>query len=322
MPLLRRLLACLLFIASAPGAAPPNPSLEAARAILRVPANRSSWAYIAAHSGKRDHAFIWTQDGLEVEQWNAKAAATAGLPPVQRSVRDGAVFLAYKGAELKVPEDGAHDDTLAVHTLDQLVRQDSPVFWCLDSWNSSDPAFLSLPPAQWRQLVREFGKEAVEYRFSGFANEPKWFLYMLDNDENHRYFLGDPFARQDLFIVDPHPDARSFAAYVAGVRPEVTVRLLVQYATPELEAAVHRYARRHKARVELKRNPSITQRLVIFDGGDAWDVGDAPGEDKTPPAYITPRSDRRAGPLRNRMERYWAPPVQRKKGSPAAAPES
>jgi hypothetical protein len=140
-------------------------SLDVARAIVAIPQNRSSWNDHIVEGDYRN--FIWTGDGDQVERWNELAGAGAGLEDAVQRVENGEdVFITYKGRTLQAPVvQDREDDTIQVHTLNLLVKADSEIRFCVDSYHSSDICFLPLPPKDWRALEQEFGAAAVAYRF-------------------------------------------------------------------------------------------------------------------------------------------------------------
>ena len=171
---MKRLLASL-FTALAVGAAQPAPPpptspattpLAAARAILAIPLNHSSWNdYIVLP--KHNDGFLWTEFGEQIERWNRLAGSVPGAAKVDKKIIDGRyVYLSYRGRTLQAPvKESREDDTIEVHTLSRLVKSDWDIRFCVDSWHTSDLAFLALPPATWRTLEHQFGADAVRYRF-------------------------------------------------------------------------------------------------------------------------------------------------------------
>lgn len=170
-------------------------SISAARSILAVPEDESSWDCIL---GERD-SFIWTDDDQLVRTWNG-IAARSKLPPVghrvDSSAGDESEFLTYKGKTVEVPLTHSGDDGLIVlHTLARLVRQDSDIRFCVDSGHSSDLAFLELAPAAWKALEKEFGRKAVAYRFLPLPEDLAEFLEQAFSEENNREY-GEPEGSQ------------------------------------------------------------------------------------------------------------------------------
>jgi hypothetical protein len=56
------------------------------------------------------------------------------------------------------------------------VKHDSDIRFCVDSWHSSDRAFIALPPVDWQALEKEFGKEEIAYRFLELPKDLQHFL--------------------------------------------------------------------------------------------------------------------------------------------------
>lgn len=137
--------------------------ISLARAMLNVPASDSSWPRML----ESQIEFIWDEYGEEVADWNKLVAAVEGLPEVDaEGDDDGNIFYSYRERSVLVPfEDEPGDALIGIHTLAQLVKADSELRFCRDSWGSSDVAFLALAPAQWQLLEQEYGRETVALRF-------------------------------------------------------------------------------------------------------------------------------------------------------------
>jgi hypothetical protein len=158
---------------------------EAARAILNVPQDKCSWNNFIVSN---DACFLWDSHGDEVEQWNKLADGKAGLDEAKIVYdQDGECCLTYKGRSVRVPlVGGREDNTIAIHTLSQLVAEDSEIRFCVDSSHSNDIAFLALPPNVWRMLESEFGIAAVAYRFLKMPASLEDFLQQAFSKENNR----------------------------------------------------------------------------------------------------------------------------------------
>lgn len=164
--------------------------LSAARSILALSKEEDSWNYIKEETD----VFIWTDDDT-IEQWNNIASETK-LPRVDQridsSAKDEREFLTYKGKTVEVPLSQSTDDRLiTVHTLGRLVRNDSDIRFCLDSWHSSNLAFLALSGADWKALEKEFGKKAVAFRFLAFPKSLENFFKQAFSEENNREYASD-----------------------------------------------------------------------------------------------------------------------------------
>jgi hypothetical protein len=167
-----------------------SPYLSAARSILAISKDESSWDFI-----KEGHdSFIWTDDDT-VEQWNRIAAKLKLLKVKQRidtSAKEEREFLTYKDKTVEVPLIPSRDDReIVIHTLGRLVRADSDIRFCLDSFHSSDLAFLALLPADWKALEKEFGRKAVAYRFLAFPEKLEDFLDQAFSEKNNREYASD-----------------------------------------------------------------------------------------------------------------------------------
>lgn len=140
--------------------------LDVAREMLQMPRAESSWDCMTQNV---EH-FIWTDDD-PITSWNDDVAVGAGLSSVECRVQPvpgghERVLLTYKAQSVEVPLTFSPDDSLVLaHTLAWLVKKDSDIRFCLDSWHSSDRALMALSPVEWHALEQEFGREEVAYRF-------------------------------------------------------------------------------------------------------------------------------------------------------------
>lgn len=173
-------------------------SIEAARAIVATPREKSSWTYLLERQACPDepNCFIWTDDEEFAERWNKIAGKAAGSADVGTEAKEGvgdktfALFFTYKGEKVQVPLSFSRDDGLiTIHTLSQLVKADSGIRFVVDSYHSSDLAFLALSPRDWESLESEFGADAVAYRFLAIPQDFDDFFRQAFSDENNRTYL-------------------------------------------------------------------------------------------------------------------------------------
>lgn len=183
-----------LFLKNPVMAAPPSPrtsakrsaSYAAARAILAIPKEKSSWTRYIQRDEHADE-FLWTGNGDAVDRWNAQFAGKHGVQPVAFSVegKKEDVFLAYRGRKRQAPVKHDRDDDMAVLlTLNQLVKGIAEIRFCVDSYHASDLAFLAMPPFEWAALEAEFGAPAVAYRFMPLPDTMAKFRPRLQKTSN------------------------------------------------------------------------------------------------------------------------------------------
>lgn len=161
--------------------------LSAARSILALGKEEDSWDFIK----DQHNCFIWTDEDT-VQQWN-EIAKKSELPQVEQRIdaaaKDEREFLTYKKKTVEAALTHSRDDRLIIiHTLGRLVRNDSDIRFCLDSFHSSNLAFLALPPAGWKTLEKEFGKEAIAYRFLSLAEDLDAFIGQAFSEKNNRHY--------------------------------------------------------------------------------------------------------------------------------------
>lgn len=186
-----------LFFKSQAIAAPKPPSGKAkrsaryrtARAMLALSQHQDSWQH---YLQKEEHEgqFLWTGDGEAVERWNELFAGKHDIGTVHATVegKKEHFFLEYGGSKLQAPVKHDRDDELVVVvTLNRLVKEVTEIRFCIDSYHSSDLAFLALPPFEWAALEAEFGATAVGYRFMPLPDTMAKFWPRLQktSDEAH-----------------------------------------------------------------------------------------------------------------------------------------
>lgn len=148
-------------------ALPRSACWHTARAMLALSPLRDSWTYYM-QKDEHEREFLWTGDGEAVERWNELFAGKDDVATVNATVegRKENFFLAYDGCKLQAPVAHDRDDEMVVVlTLNRLVKDVTEIRFCVDSYHSSDLAFLALPPGEWAALEAEFGAPAVAYRF-------------------------------------------------------------------------------------------------------------------------------------------------------------
>lgn len=159
---------------------------DLAASIVRLPQNTSAMDLLTQHE------FVWAEYGEELAQWATIASNTPGLEAVSASMSGGKTRYTYKGKTVSVPlEENRDDNLISVYTLSQLVKDDAELRMCTDTAGNSEQAFLVLPPAQWKRLENECGKEAVRFRFFALPSSLKAFFEQAFADENMHVFDQD-----------------------------------------------------------------------------------------------------------------------------------
>jgi hypothetical protein len=168
---------------------PRSASYRTARAMLTLPQQEDSWqAYML--KDEHESEFLWTGDGEAVERWNELFAGKHDIGTVHATVEGTKehFFLEYGGSKLQAPVKHDRDDEMVVVvTLNRLVKEVTEIRFCIDSYHSSDLAFLALPPFEWGALEAEFGAAAVGYRFMPLPDTMAKFWPRLQktSDEAH-----------------------------------------------------------------------------------------------------------------------------------------
>ncbi|MBL0028263.1 MAG: hypothetical protein IPO95_03985 [Rhodanobacteraceae bacterium] len=103
-----------------------------------------------------------------------------------------------------------HEDDLIWHTQ---VRQphEGELRCCVDSIGLT-LAFLALPPAEWQQLEREFGKAAVAFRFMVLPADLEAFLESSTAARPVRRYADGP-------VLPPAPPADPFEPVWRSIGP-------------------------------------------------------------------------------------------------------
>ena len=82
------------------------------------------------------------------------------------------MYITYKGNRVKVPlEIGAGDRHITIVTLNEILKPDFEVRFCIDSNGADTLAFLPLACDVWRELEAEYGA-AVAKRFYKLQMKP------------------------------------------------------------------------------------------------------------------------------------------------------
>jgi len=164
-------------------------SYAAARAILAIPKDKSSWTRYIQRDEHADE-FLWTGSGDAVDRWNEQFAGKQGVQPVHVTVegKKEDVFLAHRGRRLRAPvKHDRSDDMVVLLTLNRLVKGIAEIRFCVDSYHASELAFLAMPPFEWAALEAESGGPAVAYRFMPLPDTMTTFLPRLRKISNEAH---------------------------------------------------------------------------------------------------------------------------------------
>ncbi|QDU75037.1 hypothetical protein Pan97_20580 [Bremerella volcania] len=85
------------------------------------------------------------------------------------------LFVQYQERRIKVPlETGEGDRHITLVSINQVLKPDYEIRFCIDSNGSDTLAFLPLPTTDWQALESEFG-EAVDKHFYRLSDKPNLF---------------------------------------------------------------------------------------------------------------------------------------------------
>lgn len=159
--------------------------LDVARQFLSIPTEVDTWDFMYENPVN----FIWSEN-FHPNDWNNYVGNTPENKVDLTRVENVGVYFTYQNLSSKVNLVGDRDDDLrAVHCLSQLVKYDSEIRFCVDSYHFvRDKAFFALPPKDWSLLELEFGIHAVAYRFLKISSNLEQFFDEAFSDENNRSY--------------------------------------------------------------------------------------------------------------------------------------
>jgi hypothetical protein len=115
--------------------------------------------------------------------------------PSEAQINAGATWksaFTYKGRTQQVPVQYKHyDNAIAIHTLAQLVRDDTELRFCIDSGFNNVVAFLALPPSAWQALEADYGNDTVAFRFTALPADLESFIDNVLFKIEHRDYPDD-----------------------------------------------------------------------------------------------------------------------------------
>lgn len=152
-------------------------NLELVKNVLRSPNNPS----IQALFNDEEETVFWVdwreEDDVLVEYCEA-ILQTGDLSAEEVDADNEAGFeliIHYKERTIKVPlEIGEGDRHITLVSLNEVLKPDYEIRFCIDSDGSDTLAFLPLPSTTWQALESEFG-EAVAKRFYRLSAKPNLF---------------------------------------------------------------------------------------------------------------------------------------------------
>jgi hypothetical protein len=113
-------------------------------------------------------------------------------------------------------------------------------------------------------------------------------------------------AKQSILIVDPYLDEEIFDAYLPGVPPGVTVRLLCRKNSTGLKAAISKFALQTKTTVEAHISEAIHDRVLFIDGRSCWVLGQSIKDAaKSKPTYLAPLDTSTTDLKKAEYEKIW-----------------
>ena len=68
-------------------------------------------------------------------------------------------------------------------------------------------------------------------------------------------------------------DEKIFDAYLSSLKPNISVRILLDKYSANVGAAAQKYSVQYKTPVELRKSNSLHDRLVFVDNSQCWLLG-------------------------------------------------
>ena len=114
-------------------------------------------------------------------------------------------------------------------------------------------------------------------------------------------------AKSEIFIIDPYLDSEIFDAYLVGVDPSISVRLLASKYTGDLKAASGKFSSQHKHVIEIRASNSLHDRVIFVDGSACWVLGASIKDAaKSKMTYLAPLSTDVAAAKLSHYNNSWA----------------
>lgn len=95
-------------------------------------------------------------------------------------------------------------------------------------------------------------------------------------------------AQDEVFVVDPYFDGRSFETYLGPLGDSCAIRVLCSKYSNDVAGHIHAFKAQYGVKPQLRKSRKLHDRLVILDGVDCWIVGGSIKDAGTKPTYLVP----------------------------------
>ena len=141
-----------------------------------------SWNVVLQHQD----SFLW---GEEPDwAWN-QVASKYNYLLVSIENKDGDLYLVSGSNQVMLNYQGDGIDSIrGIIALSELFHDLYEIRYCVDSWHSSDLAFIVMPHSEWAKLDSRFSKKDVDYRLMRLPSSLDEFERLAFNDKNKRNY--------------------------------------------------------------------------------------------------------------------------------------
>lgn len=152
--------------------------------ILSLNKTEDSWKVVLANQ----LAFLFSGSDELVYSWEY-IAQHYGLPTIKEEYIGGKSFLRLKDKLISIHYANDRSDGIReVLALSRLVSDQYEIRYCIDSWHSSDLAYLMLRHSDWQELEAIYSSEKIGYRFLSLPLSYNEFERAAFTEENFRSY--------------------------------------------------------------------------------------------------------------------------------------
>lgn len=152
--------------------------------ILSLNKTEDSWKVVLANQ----LAFLFSGSDELVYSWKY-IAQHYGLPTIKEEYIGGKSFLRLKDKLISIHYANDRSDGIReVLALSRLVSDQYEIRYCIDSWHSSDLAYLMLRHSDWQELEAIYSSEKIGYRFLSLPLSYNEFEKAAFTEENFRSY--------------------------------------------------------------------------------------------------------------------------------------
>ena len=163
----------------------PIPSLRViAESMLQLDKSQDSWKIILDNQrafllcGNDEPEFVWN--------WTA---GKYDLPEVKEEFINNKALLTLNDKSIPINYASDRSDGIrGILALSQLVSDQYEIRYCIDSWHSSDLAYLVLRHSDWQELETTYSSEDINYRFLSLPLSYSEFEAEAFTEENSRSY--------------------------------------------------------------------------------------------------------------------------------------